>query len=182
MDMAAHHLTIYVCLLTVRLASSPTLHWHHSSFDLSPLPSSSSSPFYPHSYHETPSVSPSPSCTSLPWSYTVPLIYLPVFSHRKPRNKTRGIDGCSATHSRSTCTEASSVVDEQRVTVLAQPTPVCAEAWKSRWVESKHKSDYGMLVLSAGKFYGDAEADKGERKPQMWVLCKMVDSHAVFID
>lgn len=29
-------------------------------------------------------------------------------------------------------------------------------------MESKHKSDYGQFVLSAGKFYGDAEKDKGE--------------------
>lgn len=28
-------------------------------------------------------------------------------------------------------------------------------------MESKHKSDYGQWKLSAGKFYGDAEADKG---------------------
>lgn len=39
---------------------------------------------------------------------------------------------------------------------------VCADAWNSRWVESKHKSDYGKLILTAGKFYGDAEKDKGE--------------------
>lgn len=38
-----------------------------------------------------------------------------------------------------------------------------ADAWKSRWIESKHKSDYGQLVLTAGKFYGDGEKDKGER-------------------
>lgn len=36
-----------------------------------------------------------------------------------------------------------------------------SDAWQSRWAESKHKSDYGQLKLSAGKFYGDAEADKG---------------------
>lgn len=41
---------------------------------------------------------------------------------------------------------------------------VCADAWNSRWSESKHKSDYGKFVLSAGKFYGDAEKDKGEWK------------------
>lgn len=41
---------------------------------------------------------------------------------------------------------------------------VCADAWKSRWVESKHKSDYGKFVLTAGRFYGDAEKDKGEWK------------------
>lgn len=39
---------------------------------------------------------------------------------------------------------------------------VCADAWNSRWVESKHKSDYGKFVLTAGKFYGDVEKDKGE--------------------
>lgn len=41
---------------------------------------------------------------------------------------------------------------------------VCADAWMSRWGESKHKSDYGKFVLTAGKFYGDAEKDKGEWK------------------
>lgn len=44
----------------------------------------------------------------------------------------------------------------------AEPVLVCADAWKSRWLESKHKSDYGLFVLTAGKFYGDAEKDKGE--------------------
>lgn len=39
---------------------------------------------------------------------------------------------------------------------------VFADAWTGRWVESKHKSDYGKFVLTAGKFYGDAEKDKGE--------------------
>ncbi|KAG7228923.1 hypothetical protein INR49_008701 [Caranx melampygus] len=34
------------------------------------------------------------------------------------------------------------------------------DGWKSRWLESKHKSDYGQWKLSSGKFYGDAEADK----------------------
>ena len=38
------------------------------------------------------------------------------------------------------------------------------DAWESRWVESKHKTDYGKFVLTAGKFYGDAEKDKGEWK------------------
>ncbi|XP_015212215.1 calreticulin [Lepisosteus oculatus] len=40
------------------------------------------------------------------------------------------------------------------------------DAWKSRWVESKHKSDYGKFVLTAGKFYGDAEKDKGLQTSQ----------------
>jgi calreticulin len=33
--------------------------------------------------------------------------------------------------------------------------------WESRWVQSKHKSDYGKFDLSAGKFPADAEASKG---------------------
>ncbi|TSN76567.1 Calreticulin [Bagarius yarrelli] len=40
------------------------------------------------------------------------------------------------------------------------------DAWKSRWLESTHKSDYGKFVLSAGKFYGDAEKDKGLQTSQ----------------
>lgn len=47
------------------------------------------------------------------------------------------------------------------ITMNAQPDLVCADAFNSRWMESKHKSDYGKFVLSAGKFYGDAEKDKG---------------------
>ncbi|XP_061538987.1 calreticulin-like [Phycodurus eques] len=35
------------------------------------------------------------------------------------------------------------------------------DGWRSRWVESKHRDDYGQWELSAGKFYGDAELDKG---------------------
>ncbi|KAG5848003.1 hypothetical protein ANANG_G00132250 [Anguilla anguilla] len=40
------------------------------------------------------------------------------------------------------------------------------DAWETRWLESKHKSDYGKFVLSAGKFYGDAEKDKGLQTSQ----------------
>ncbi|KAG2463495.1 calreticulin [Polypterus senegalus] len=40
------------------------------------------------------------------------------------------------------------------------------DAWKSRWVESKHKSDYGKFILSSGKFYGDIEKDKGLQTSQ----------------
>ncbi|XP_026179590.1 calreticulin-like [Mastacembelus armatus] len=40
------------------------------------------------------------------------------------------------------------------------------DGWKNRWQESKHKSDYGQWKLSAGKFYGDAEADKGIQTSQ----------------
>ncbi|CAB1443270.1 unnamed protein product, partial [Pleuronectes platessa] len=40
------------------------------------------------------------------------------------------------------------------------------DSWTSRWVESKHKTDYGAFVLTAGKFYGDAENDKGLQTSQ----------------
>uniref|UniRef100_A0A8K9UTA4 Calreticulin n=1 Tax=Oncorhynchus mykiss TaxID=8022 RepID=A0A8K9UTA4_ONCMY len=40
------------------------------------------------------------------------------------------------------------------------------DAWKSRWLVSEHKSDYGEWKLTAGKFYGDAEADKGLQTSQ----------------
>uniref|UniRef100_A0A3P8Z6A0 Calreticulin n=1 Tax=Esox lucius TaxID=8010 RepID=A0A3P8Z6A0_ESOLU len=40
------------------------------------------------------------------------------------------------------------------------------DAWKSRWLVSKHKSDYGEWKLTAGKFYGDSEADKGLQTSQ----------------
>ena len=37
-----------------------------------------------------------------------------------------------------------------------------AASWKDRWVQSKQKSDYGSFDWTAGKFYGDAEKDKGK--------------------
>lgn len=37
-----------------------------------------------------------------------------------------------------------------------------SDEWRSRWVNSKHKSDYGEWKLTAGNFYGDAEKDKGK--------------------
>uniref|UniRef100_A0A671LNT4 Calreticulin n=1 Tax=Sinocyclocheilus anshuiensis TaxID=1608454 RepID=A0A671LNT4_9TELE len=40
------------------------------------------------------------------------------------------------------------------------------DAWKSRWVNSEHKSDYGQFKLTAGNFYGDAEKDKGLQSSQ----------------
>nr|XP_040039922.1 calreticulin-like [Gasterosteus aculeatus aculeatus] len=40
------------------------------------------------------------------------------------------------------------------------------DGWTSRWTESKHKTDYGQWKLTAGKFYGDAEADKGLQTSQ----------------
>merc|ERR1712170_152384 len=38
--------------------------------------------------------------------------------------------------------------------------------WESRWVQSEHKSDLGKFVVSAGKFYGDAEKDQGLQTSQ----------------
>lgn len=43
---------------------------------------------------------------------------------------------------------------------------VDGDGWKQRWVESKHKSDYGQFKISAGKFYGDADKDKGLQTSQ----------------
>ncbi|KAM9385955.1 calreticulin-like [Pholidichthys leucotaenia] len=40
------------------------------------------------------------------------------------------------------------------------------DGWKGRWLESKHKSDYGQWKVTAGKFYGDPEADKGIQTSQ----------------
>jgi calreticulin len=40
------------------------------------------------------------------------------------------------------------------------------DKWKSRWIQSKHKSDYGEWKVTAGKFYGDAEEDKGLQTSQ----------------
>jgi len=40
------------------------------------------------------------------------------------------------------------------------------DEWKSRWIQSKHKSDYGEWKVTAGKFYGDAEDDKGIQTSQ----------------
>ncbi|XP_076004378.1 calreticulin 3b [Genypterus blacodes] len=40
------------------------------------------------------------------------------------------------------------------------------DEWRSRWVDSKHKSDYGPWKLTAGNFYGDAEKDKGLQTSQ----------------
>ncbi|XP_039521518.1 calreticulin 3b [Pimephales promelas] len=40
------------------------------------------------------------------------------------------------------------------------------DAWKSRWVNSEHKSDYGQFKLTAGNFYGDAEKDQGLQTSQ----------------
>jgi hypothetical protein len=46
---------------------------------------------------------------------------------------------------------------------------VLTDGWKSRWVESTHKgSEAGIFGWTAGKFYGDAEEDKGEFIPTVW--------------
>jgi len=35
------------------------------------------------------------------------------------------------------------------------------DSWKDRWIQSEHNKEYGKWKLTAGKFYGDAEEDKG---------------------
>ncbi|KAF6305866.1 calreticulin [Rhinolophus ferrumequinum] len=40
------------------------------------------------------------------------------------------------------------------------------DGWTNRWIESKHKTDFGKFVLSAGKFYGDLDKDKGLQTSQ----------------
>ena len=43
-----------------------------------------------------------------------------------------------------------------------------AESWRDRWVESTFKgADQGKFAWTAGKFYGDADKDKG-RCLQNW--------------
>lgn len=38
-----------------------------------------------------------------------------------------------------------------------------ADSWESNWVYSKHPGkEFGKFVRTAGKFYNDEEADKGE--------------------
>jgi len=39
------------------------------------------------------------------------------------------------------------------------------DKWTSRWVQSKHKSDYGSLDLSAGKFFAEGDDALGLRTP-----------------
>jgi hypothetical protein len=47
------------------------------------------------------------------------------------------------------------------------------DAWEKRWVLSTHKgNDAGKFVLTAGKFYGDAEKSKGIQTSQ--VLTKSI--------
>ena len=41
------------------------------------------------------------------------------------------------------------------------------DKWEDRWIQSTHKGgDAGKFVLTAGKFYGDAEKDKGIQTSQ----------------
>ncbi|XP_034978596.1 calreticulin isoform X1 [Zootoca vivipara] len=35
------------------------------------------------------------------------------------------------------------------------------DEWEKRWVQSKHRSDYGKFRVASGRFYGDREKDKG---------------------
>uniref|UniRef100_A0A4W3H789 Calreticulin n=1 Tax=Callorhinchus milii TaxID=7868 RepID=A0A4W3H789_CALMI len=53
-----------------------------------------------------------------------------------------------------------------QILTLAFTPPPHTDVWQQRWVESKHKSDYGQFKLTAGKFYGDAEKDKGLQTSQ----------------
>lgn len=40
--------------------------------------------------------------------------------------------------------------------------------WESRWVQSEHKGkEFGAFKLTAGKFFGDAEEDKGIQTSQV---------------
>ena len=38
---------------------------------------------------------------------------------------------------------------------------IFAGDWQDRWIQSKHKSDYGSFEWTSGKFYGDLDKDKG---------------------
>lgn len=56
---------------------------------------------------------------------------------------------------------------------LTVPPPP-PDDWTNRWVESKHKSDFGKFVLSSGKFYGDQEKDKGKRRQGVGVEIRTI--------
>ncbi|CDW52781.1 Calreticulin domain containing protein [Trichuris trichiura] len=40
------------------------------------------------------------------------------------------------------------------------------DGWKNRWVQSKHRSDYGVFIVSHGKFYGDEQVGVGLQTTQ----------------
>uniref|UniRef100_A0A3P9ITP5 Calreticulin n=1 Tax=Oryzias latipes TaxID=8090 RepID=A0A3P9ITP5_ORYLA len=52
------------------------------------------------------------------------------------------------------------------ISLFAEAIKAFQDEWRSRWVNSKHKSDYGEWKLTAGNFYGDAEKDKGLQTSQ----------------
>lgn len=110
---------------------------------------------------------PSPHCcTSLPWSFTATLLLPAVlFFHLWRRSQNPAV--CPPpTHTHSVSKAGLTEFCESCLgdCWAADSEPVCADAWMSRWVESKHKSDYGKFVLTAGKFYGDEEKDKGKQE------------------
>lgn len=93
-----------------------------------------------------------------------PLIHCPSFTTGSQRDGRRTPQASASVHLHTR------VIGSVPVTTVL----VSADAWTSRWVESKHKSDYGKFVLTAGKFYGDAEKDKGEQcgdiPEALWVM------------
>merc|ERR1711959_571901 len=52
--------------------------------------------------------------------------------------------------------------------------------WESRWIQSKAKSDLGTFKVSAGKFYGDAEAGKGLQTSQDAKFYAISSKHTEF--
>lgn len=40
------------------------------------------------------------------------------------------------------------------------------DSWPDRWVQSKHKDDYGKFISSSGKWHGDKERDQGIKTSQ----------------
>jgi len=55
----------------------------------------------------------------------------------------------------------------------------CIDGWRERWVESTYKgSEQGAWGWTAGKFYGDAERDKGDL---MEFLCITVHNVLGFV-
>lgn len=47
--------------------------------------------------------------------------------------------------------------------------PIFPDSWENKWVYSEHPGkEFGKFKLTAGKFYNDAEEDKG--KPPFYYL------------
>lgn len=40
------------------------------------------------------------------------------------------------------------------------------DSWEDRWVQSKHKDDFGKFIASSGKWYGDKARDQGIKTSQ----------------